>query len=304
MGHDPREELRDQILIRHTNTVEAVMGRFIEKDAKRAVVGWQRIARCLELHILPVLGNRPFRDVRRGDVHDLLDAMVEDEGVGNEFCSKPLRFVRRYQIQFTCHRQLSSRQRLRVRSNPIDRDHSAGDRTNQVTTDVNLILIAVACLTPCSPKRGKVFTGKVVREIFSAASDVFLHVVVSAPCARHSEQDHTGADGVNARNNQRDIVVGRNVKECACAIGRRQGGKAPGGFYIAVDPTHGRCAEPVPGHKSTTAIATAARGRNAAVVRRGDIRSLVQPPPKRPTKLPIVTSETVSGRTRGAPSRT
>ena len=82
LGHDPREELRDQNLIRHTNTVEAVMRRFIEKDAKRTVASWQRIERCLALHVLPVLGDRPIRDVRRGDVHDLLDAMVEDEGAG------------------------------------------------------------------------------------------------------------------------------------------------------------------------------------------------------------------------------
>ena len=81
-GHDPREERREQHLIRQTNTVEAVVGRFIEKDAKRNIASWHRIERCLALHVLPVLGNRPIRDVRRGDVHDLLDAMVEDEGAG------------------------------------------------------------------------------------------------------------------------------------------------------------------------------------------------------------------------------
>ena len=81
-GHDPREELRDQHLIRHTNTVEAVMRRFIEKDAKRNIASWRRIERCLALHVLPVLGNRPIRDIGRGDLHDLLDGMVEDEGAG------------------------------------------------------------------------------------------------------------------------------------------------------------------------------------------------------------------------------
>jgi len=81
-GRDPRPGRREQNLIRHTNTVEAVKKRFIEQDAKRTVESWQKIDRTLELHVIPFLGSRPIRDVRRADVHDLLDDLVERDRVG------------------------------------------------------------------------------------------------------------------------------------------------------------------------------------------------------------------------------
>ncbi len=81
-GRDPRPERREQNLIRHTNTVEKVARRFIEQDAKRTVPSWRKIKSTLDLHVLPTLGAQPIRDVRRADVHQLLDGLVAEGRVG------------------------------------------------------------------------------------------------------------------------------------------------------------------------------------------------------------------------------
>ncbi len=81
-GRDPRPEIREQNLIRHTNTVEAVKRRFIEQDAMRTVASWRNMQRVLDLHVVPTLGDRPIRDIRRSDVHELLDGIVASGRVG------------------------------------------------------------------------------------------------------------------------------------------------------------------------------------------------------------------------------
>lgn len=81
-GRDPRPERREANLLRHTNTVETVAKRFIEQDAKRTVASWQNIQRVLDLHVVPRLGSTPIRDVRRADVHALLDELVAADKVG------------------------------------------------------------------------------------------------------------------------------------------------------------------------------------------------------------------------------
>lgn len=81
-GRDPRPERREANLLRHTNTVETVARRFIEQDAKRTVASWQNIQRVLDLHVIPRLGTTPIRDVRRADVHALLDELVAADKVG------------------------------------------------------------------------------------------------------------------------------------------------------------------------------------------------------------------------------
>jgi len=81
-GRDPRPERREANLLRHTNTVETVAKRFIEQDAKRTVASWQNIERVLDLHVVPRLGSTPIRDVRRADVHALLDELVAADKVG------------------------------------------------------------------------------------------------------------------------------------------------------------------------------------------------------------------------------
>lgn len=75
-GRDPRPARREANLLRHTNTVETVAKRFIEQDAKRTVASWKNIERVLDLHVIPRLGLTPIRDLRRADVHQLLDELV------------------------------------------------------------------------------------------------------------------------------------------------------------------------------------------------------------------------------------
>lgn len=81
-GRDPRDERREANLLRHTNTVETVATRFIEQDAKRTVASWEKIKRTLDLHVIPVIGSKPIRDIRRADVHELLDELVAADKVG------------------------------------------------------------------------------------------------------------------------------------------------------------------------------------------------------------------------------
>ena len=81
-GRDPRTELREANLLRVSNTVEAVTRRFIEQDAQRTVATWKKIERCMELHVLPELGDRPIQEVRRAEIHELLDDLVGQGRVG------------------------------------------------------------------------------------------------------------------------------------------------------------------------------------------------------------------------------
>lgn len=62
---------------RRTNTVENVARRFIEQDAKPNVASWRQVERALELHVFPHWGQRPIADIRRRDVHELIDGYIE-----------------------------------------------------------------------------------------------------------------------------------------------------------------------------------------------------------------------------------
>ena len=68
-GRDPRPERRQRAL----NTLASVARRH---------AGNGKAIRVLERHVLPVLGNRPIRDIRRKDIHELLDDIVESGRVG------------------------------------------------------------------------------------------------------------------------------------------------------------------------------------------------------------------------------
>lgn len=81
-GRDPRDERREQNKHRFTNTVETVARRFITQDAQRTVASWEKIQRTLDLHVIPRIGSKPIRDVRRADVHEMLDELVAADKVG------------------------------------------------------------------------------------------------------------------------------------------------------------------------------------------------------------------------------
>lgn len=81
-GRDPREQRREHNLIRHTNTFEAVRKRFIDQEIKPSVKAWQNAERVLKLHVEPKWKDRPLSDIRRADVHELLDGLVQEGKVG------------------------------------------------------------------------------------------------------------------------------------------------------------------------------------------------------------------------------
>ena len=75
-GRDLRDERRAQNLLRAANTLENVAERFIRLHAKPNVKSWRNIDRVLNLHVMPHWGDRVMRDIRRADMHQLLDGLV------------------------------------------------------------------------------------------------------------------------------------------------------------------------------------------------------------------------------------
>ncbi len=62
---------------RARDSVEEVAKLFVD-DAKPHIASWKTIERVLANHVLPVLGDRPIRDIDRAAVHALLDGMIAD----------------------------------------------------------------------------------------------------------------------------------------------------------------------------------------------------------------------------------
>jgi integrase len=75
-GRDPRGERREQNLHRHSNTFDTVLDRFMEQAIKPKVRAWRNVERVLRLHVKPAWGSTPLVDIRRSDVHELLDTLV------------------------------------------------------------------------------------------------------------------------------------------------------------------------------------------------------------------------------------
>jgi integrase len=78
-GRDLRNERREQNITRHTNTFMAVRKRFIELEIKPNVKNWKTVDSTLRLHAEPHWEGRPVLDIRRSDVHELLDDLVADD---------------------------------------------------------------------------------------------------------------------------------------------------------------------------------------------------------------------------------
>lgn len=81
-GRDPAVERRECNVVRHTNTFEAVANRYVDQYAKGQLKHWKTLQRTLQIHVEPKWGNRPLRDIRRKDVHALLDELVAMDRVG------------------------------------------------------------------------------------------------------------------------------------------------------------------------------------------------------------------------------
>lgn len=75
-GKDARVVRNAALLAQGSNTFEAVAKRFIEQDAKPNIESWSKIERALELHVYPEWGECGIADIRRRDVHELLDGLI------------------------------------------------------------------------------------------------------------------------------------------------------------------------------------------------------------------------------------
>lgn len=81
-GRDPRAERRAVNAARHTATFAATVERFVELYAKPNVRSWKNIEATFRLHVIPRWGSRPLSDITRGDIHDLLDTLLQEQRVG------------------------------------------------------------------------------------------------------------------------------------------------------------------------------------------------------------------------------
>ena len=76
-GRDPRNDRRERNLMRHINKFAATRKRFIDLEIRPNVKAWKGVDSVLRLHVEPKWGDRPIHDIRRSDVHELLDTLVE-----------------------------------------------------------------------------------------------------------------------------------------------------------------------------------------------------------------------------------
>lgn len=81
-GEDPRKEQREYSLKRSNNTFAAAYNQFMEKHAKKNIKSWKNIECHFRVHILPHWQNIPIQDIKRKDVHELLDNIVATGRVG------------------------------------------------------------------------------------------------------------------------------------------------------------------------------------------------------------------------------
>lgn len=75
-GRDPRDERRERNLIRHANTFKAVFRRFIDLEIRPNVQAWTNVDGVLRRHVLQEWSDTPIADIRRSDVHELLDRLI------------------------------------------------------------------------------------------------------------------------------------------------------------------------------------------------------------------------------------
>jgi hypothetical protein len=81
-GSDPRAAVVSEIREKRANTFSAVLDRHIQQDATRNISSWKNVERVLRLHVVPELGGRPISDIRRADVHEIIDHLVSSGRIG------------------------------------------------------------------------------------------------------------------------------------------------------------------------------------------------------------------------------
>lgn len=81
-GTDPRLELRNKNLQRADNTVSNVVDRYIRLHAKKNIKNWKSVERIFEQHVETHWGEKSILDIRRSDVHTLLDDLIAQGSTG------------------------------------------------------------------------------------------------------------------------------------------------------------------------------------------------------------------------------
>src|SRR5262245_2263601 len=75
-GEDPAFDKHARVDL-EANTVAAVAGAFVERYCRPKNKCWRETDRLLRKHVVPRWGQRKLTDIRRTDVHALLDGIVD-----------------------------------------------------------------------------------------------------------------------------------------------------------------------------------------------------------------------------------
>ena len=77
LGIDPRPKRLEEVRVQDVNTLAAVVKRFVIQECQ-GMRSADRVQRTLELHVIPTLGDRPIADIKRADIHSIIDSLVDD----------------------------------------------------------------------------------------------------------------------------------------------------------------------------------------------------------------------------------
>ncbi|UGX93648.1 tyrosine-type recombinase/integrase [Bradyrhizobium barranii subsp. barranii] len=81
-----RQEHIASHLRRHQNTFARTFQRFIDQEIKPNVSSWRNVERVLRIHALPLWADKSLHDIRRSDIHAVLDGLISRglRGAGSE----------------------------------------------------------------------------------------------------------------------------------------------------------------------------------------------------------------------------
>jgi integrase len=122
-GVDPRAERRAKAVQRWGNTFERAAEQFIALEMKPNVKHWRSVESTLRLHVAPHWNGKPIEDLRRTDVHRLLDHLVSTDKIG------VAREVRKHLSRFFAwaeNRELASNPMAALRRRDLAVTHDAG----------------------------------------------------------------------------------------------------------------------------------------------------------------------------------
>ena len=76
LGTDPRSEKRDK-LAKQQMTIERMVTEFINQYAKPKNTSWKQAESNLCLYLVSALGSQSIHDVKRPDIHGILDELID-----------------------------------------------------------------------------------------------------------------------------------------------------------------------------------------------------------------------------------